>query len=197
MIREGIQRVNLNEEFQYELNTAVLGLALLEEMDTGANINEGVNDILAKFDKNGEELLKIEADIYCEQPDSKINLNFNTSICFRFYKTDVEIMGISIFEIDKSDKIGIKFKATQITGAIVGTSGLLITALGTFLIIEAQDSEGLGTGEAIVKLLFLTAFGIIIDAVGIAATVTGASIFFIGKKYKKDKGWNYKAVQIN
>ena len=101
------------------------------------------------------------------------------------------------FEIDKIDKIGIKFKATQITGAIVGTSGLLITALGTFLIIEAQDTEGLDAGEAIVKLLFLTAFGVIIDAVGIAATITGASIFFIGKKYKKDKAWSYKAVQIN
>ena len=49
MIREGIQRVNLNEEFQYEFNTAVLGLALLEEMDIDTNLNEGVNDLLAKF----------------------------------------------------------------------------------------------------------------------------------------------------
>lgn len=101
------------------------------------------------------------------------------------------------FEIDKIDKIGIKFKATQITGAIVGTSGLLITALGTYLIIEAQNTDGLDAMEALVKILVLSALGIIIDAVGITATVTGASIFFIGKKYKKSKGWNYKAVQVN
>ena len=48
MIRESIQRVNLNEAFQLEVNTAVMGLTLLEQMDPD-NINEGVNDILAKF----------------------------------------------------------------------------------------------------------------------------------------------------
>ena len=48
MIRESITRVNLNEAFQLEFNTAVLGLSLLEQMNTD-DINEGVNDILAKF----------------------------------------------------------------------------------------------------------------------------------------------------
>ena len=101
------------------------------------------------------------------------------------------------FETEKIDKIGIKFKTTQISGAIIGTSGLLITALGTFLIIEAQDTEDLDIVEALIKIIFLTGFGIIIDAVGIAATITGTSVFFIGKKYEKDKGWSYKAVQVN
>ncbi|MCD4793950.1 MAG: hypothetical protein K8R54_11990 [Bacteroidales bacterium] len=100
-------------------------------------------------------------------------------------------------EIEKIEKIGIKFKATQITGAVIGTSGLLITALGTFLIIEAQDTEGLDIAATLAKVIILTAFGVIIDAVGITSTTIGASIFFIGKKYKKSKGWNFTAVQLN
>lgn len=48
MIRESIERVNLNEAFQVEFNTAVMGLTLLEQMNPN-DINEGVNDILAKF----------------------------------------------------------------------------------------------------------------------------------------------------
>ena len=52
MIREAIEASNLNEEFQNEVQTAVLGLALLEELDpneTDEGINEGINDILGKF----------------------------------------------------------------------------------------------------------------------------------------------------
>ena len=48
MIREAIKVTTLNEAFQVEFNTAVMGLTLLEQMNPN-DINEGVNDILAKF----------------------------------------------------------------------------------------------------------------------------------------------------
>ena len=94
------------------------------------------------------------------------------------------------FEIDKIDKIGIKFKGTQITGAIVGTTGLIITSLGGLIIYQAYQEESLGA-------VILIVFGVIVEAIGIPVLAIGASIFFIGKKYKKSKGWNYKAVQVN
>jgi len=101
------------------------------------------------------------------------------------------------YEINKIDKIGIKYRSTQITGAVIGTAGLVITSLGTYLIIEASNTDGLDAGEAIVKVIFLTAFGVILDAVGITATAIGTSVFFIGKKYNTEKGWSFESVQMN
>ena len=49
MIRESINRVQVQEEFVLDLNEKILGLTMLELMDPSDNLNEGVNDILGKF----------------------------------------------------------------------------------------------------------------------------------------------------
>ena len=94
------------------------------------------------------------------------------------------------FEINKIDKIAVRFKATIITGSIIGTGGLLFTGLGTVILIDGLKRDFLD------GRLILTIFGGFIDFIGITATSVGTSIFFIGKKYKKNKGWKFKAVQI-
>jgi hypothetical protein len=94
------------------------------------------------------------------------------------------------YNIDKIDKIGIKFKGTIITGSIVGTAGVLFGALGTYMIINGEKVGDWGG-------LFSVIFGIMIDAVSIPVIIVGGSVAFIGKKYKKDKGWEFKAAQMN
>ena len=94
-------------------------------------------------------------------------------------------------EIEKIEKIGIKFKATQITGAVIGTGGLCLSVLGGVIIYNASKKQFLD------GLIVLTIAGIFVEAVGILTTVAGTSILFIGKKYKKSKGWNFTAVQLN
>ncbi len=94
----------------------------------------------------------------------------------------------NIFEISKIDKISIRFKGTLITGSIIGTGGLLFTGLGTFAIIKGLQGNDLGAA-------FTVIIGIVIDIIGIPVTAIGTSVFFIGKKYKKTKGWKFKAVQ--
>ncbi len=93
------------------------------------------------------------------------------------------------FQISNINKISIKFKGTQITGSIVGTAGVLFTGLGTYAIISGLQSNTLGGAFAVV-------FGIVIDIIGVPVAAIGTSIFFIGKKYKRTKGWDFKAVQI-
>ena len=93
------------------------------------------------------------------------------------------------FEIHKIDKIAVRFKATIITGSIIGTAGLLFTGFGTYAILKGLNSNELSG-------VFAVFFGIVIDAISIPVTAIGTSVFFIGKKYKKSKGWNFKAVQI-
>jgi hypothetical protein len=93
------------------------------------------------------------------------------------------------FEINKTNKIAIKFKATIITGSIIGTAGLLFTGLGTTWIIKGYQSNDLGG-------VLLIVFGFVVDAVAVPVTAIGSGIIFIGKKYKRNKGWNFKAVQI-
>ena len=93
------------------------------------------------------------------------------------------------FEINKIDKIAIRFKATMITGSIIGTGGLVFTGLGTYVIVKGLLSNDLGGAFAVV-------FGIVIDMIGVPLTAIGTSVFFIGKKYKKNKGWQFKAVQL-
>ncbi len=94
------------------------------------------------------------------------------------------------FEINKIDKIAVRFKATIITGSIIGTGGLLFTGLGTVILIDGLKKDFLD------GRLILTIFGGVMDFIGITTTSVGTSIFFIGKKYKKSKGWQFKAVQI-
>ena len=93
------------------------------------------------------------------------------------------------FEINKIDKIAVRFKATIITGSIIGTGGLLFTGLGTYAILKGLNSNDLGG-------VFAVFFGIVIDAIGIPVAAIGTSVFFIGKKYKKSKDWKFKAVQV-
>ncbi len=93
------------------------------------------------------------------------------------------------FEVDKIEKIGIKFKGTIITSAVVGTAGLLFTSLGTYMIIDGTNSGNLAG-------VIVVLFGVIIDVVAIPVTVVGGSIAFIGKKYKKEKGWDFSIVQL-
>jgi hypothetical protein len=93
------------------------------------------------------------------------------------------------FQIEKIEKIGIKYKGTIITGAIVGTAGVLFGALGTYMIIDGTRSGDLGG-------LLVVVFGVMIDAVSVPVIVVGSTVAFIGKKYKKDKGWEFKAVQL-
>jgi len=93
------------------------------------------------------------------------------------------------FKISNINTISIKFKGTQITGSIVGTAGVLFTGLGTYAIISGLQSNTLGGAFAVV-------FGIVIDIIGVPVAAIGTSIFFIGKKYKRTKGWDFKAVQM-
>ena len=94
------------------------------------------------------------------------------------------------FDINKIEKIGIKFKGTIITGSIVGTAGLLFTSLGTMLIIKGYSSGGLGGAIGV-------AIGVIIDLFAVPTLALGTSIVLIGKKYKIKKGWTLKSVQVN
>jgi len=98
-------------------------------------------------------------------------------------------MGGKALQIDRIEKIGIKFKGTIITGAVVGTAGVLFGALGTYFIIDGTKN---GNWEGIFAVLF----GVMIDAVSIPVIIVGSTVAFIGKKYKKDKGWEFKAVQL-
>jgi len=94
------------------------------------------------------------------------------------------------FEISKIEKIGIKFKGTQITGAILGTSGLLVSSLGGVIIYNGyQEENPLGK-------IILVVIGTVVEIIGIPVLTIGSSMFLIGKKYKKRKGWNFKAVQV-
>ncbi len=94
-----------------------------------------------------------------------------------------------VFEINKADKISVRFRATMISGSIIGTGGLLFTGLGTALIIKGISSNDLGG-------VFVAIIGIAVDIIAVPVTVIGTSVFFVGKKYKKSKGWRFKAVQI-
>ncbi len=93
------------------------------------------------------------------------------------------------FEIDKIDKIAIRYRGTMISGSIIGTAGLLFTGVGTAMIIQGFKSNDLGG-------VFAVIIGLAIDIIGVPVAGIGASVFFIGKKYKKNKGWKFKAVQI-
>ncbi len=93
------------------------------------------------------------------------------------------------FEINKIEKIAIRFKATMITGSVIGTAGLLFTGVGTVMIIKGYQSNDLGGVFAVIA-------GILLDIIAVPVTAIGTSVFFIGKKYKKSKGWQFKAVQI-
>jgi len=93
------------------------------------------------------------------------------------------------FEINKIDKIAIKYKASIITGSIIGTTGLIFTGIGTAMIIKGSQSKTLGGA-------FAVAFGLVIDIIGVTTTAVGSVILFIGKKYKKSKDWKFKAVQL-
>jgi hypothetical protein len=94
------------------------------------------------------------------------------------------------YAIDMIEKIGIKYKGTIITGSIVGTAGVLIGSFGTYMIIGGYKAGDLGGVLAVV-------FGTLFDIVSVPVIIVGGSVAFIGKTYKKDKGWEFKAVQIN
>ncbi|MCF6183397.1 MAG: hypothetical protein L3J56_02015 [Bacteroidales bacterium] len=93
------------------------------------------------------------------------------------------------FRISNINKISVRFKGTQIAGSIIGTAGVVFIGLGAGLIITGLRSNDLGG-------VFVVAIGIIANIIGIPLTAVGSSFFFIGKKYKRAKGWNFKAVQI-
>ncbi len=112
------------------------------------------------------------------------------------YKVWVDSIGIDkiftknkIFKISQIDKIAVRYRGTMITGSILGTAGVIFTGLGTALIIKGLISNDLGG-------IFAVIIGISADIIGIPLTSVGSAVFFIGKKYKKDKGWKFKAVQI-
>jgi len=100
-------------------------------------------------------------------------------------------IGDNKFEIAKIEKIGIKFKGTQITGAILGTTGLLFSSLGGVLIYNAYQEENPLGG------IILIVAGVIIEIIGLPVLAIGSSMFLIGKKYKKEKGWSYKSVEVH
>ena len=77
----------------------------------------------------------------------------------------------------------------MITGSVIGTGGLVFTGLGTYAIISGLLSYDLGGAFAVV-------FGIVIDMIGVPVTAIGTSVFFYRKTYRKNKGWQFKAVQI-
>ncbi len=100
-------------------------------------------------------------------------------------------IGEKEFEIAQIEKLGIKFKGTQITGAILGTAGLVVSSFGGVLIYNAyQEDNAFGA-------VILIVAGVIVEIIGIPVLAIGSSMFLIGKKYKKEKGWSYKSVQVH
>lgn len=93
------------------------------------------------------------------------------------------------YHIDKIESINIKFQGTQIAGGIIGGGGLVITGFGTYLILDGLQKQDLGGAFEVV-------FGVIVDVIGIPILTIGSALLFIGKKYKKTKGWKYKTVQL-
>ncbi len=97
------------------------------------------------------------------------------------------------YELHKIDKISLKPRGTQVSGSIVGTVGLAITTLGTVMITKSYNNAKHDVGGTL-AVFILTGFGLVIGSVGILTTAAGASILFISKRYKKEKGWVYKIV---
>ncbi len=104
-------------------------------------------------------------------------------------KADSIFMDTLEFKIKEIEKIGIKFKGTIITGSIVGTVGLIFATFGTVAIISGYNSNSLGGA-------FVVLFGVVIDAVSVPVIIIGTTVATIGKKYKIEKGWEFKAVQL-
>ena len=69
-------------------------------------------------------------------------------------------------------------------------NSLVISSFGTLVILKGLSSNTLGGAFAVL-------LGVVIDAIGVPTLIIGSSLLFIGKKYKKSKGWKFKAVQVN
>ncbi len=94
-----------------------------------------------------------------------------------------------VFDINKTDKIAVNLRATQISGGIVGTAGIFTSSLSVYLIIKGFQADDLGG-------IFMVIIGILGNIIAIPVTAIGTTVFFIGKKYKTDKGWRFNTVQI-
>lgn len=84
------------------------------------------------------------------------------------------------FDIKNIEYIKIRFKTTQITGGLIGGFGLALDGLGIEMLLTPQDG---GCGSALAVLV-----GAVVTTGGLIVTSVGASIFFIGKKYRLDNG---------
>jgi hypothetical protein len=95
------------------------------------------------------------------------------------------------FDIENINKIGFKLKGNLTAGKILVTTGLLVGTLGGVIFYSANDEENL------FAVLFIKFYGLIFEAIGIPATLIGGTLLLIEKKYRKNQGWEFKAVQIN
>lgn len=112
------------------------------------------------------------------------------------FSGNIDSIGVSSFFVNETEykvseiqKIKIKFRATQITGGILGGIGLIIDGLGINIILSADEA---GCVAPLVVLV-----GIVVTAIGGVGTVAGATVFFIGKKYDLQKKWKLNIAQIN
>ena len=97
-------------------------------------------------------------------------------------------IGSNIIATDNIQKIRFRLRGTQVSGAIIGTVGLLTTGLGLVMLIVSLKSTGLGSGIA-------AAIGIVFTGSGVIITTGSAILFFVGKSYKSSK-WKFDAVEI-
>lgn len=88
---------------------------------------------------------------------------------------------IALHEIQK---IRVKSVAAQVLGGVLTGSGGLVTAFGSWFMIELLSEGGL---PAIVGMVV----GLPVTTVGVITTTTGVLFIVIGKKYKRHK-WDYR-----
>jgi hypothetical protein len=152
-----------------------------------------ISEIFAQKNEVVLELKKIESD--------KVKyLHEGKTIRFWYqgnkFSGNIDSIGISSFFVDGTEynvseiqKIKIRFRATLITGGIIGGVGLVVDGLGINILSGTEEA---GCAGPLVMVV-----GIMVTAVGAVGTAVGTTVFFAGKKYDLDKKWKLNIVQIN
>ena len=145
---------------------------------------------------NSEKVLQLTHKKKSKQKYIKIGRKVKIKTSDKKYKGRIDSIAPGMVYVDGEiiktedvEKLRIKMRGTQISGAIVGTGGLLFTGLGLVLLVESSKTEFL-EGK-----LILFVGGFLITGAGAIVTTIGTSVFLIGKSYKSGK-WKYETVEL-
>lgn len=164
-------------------NILLLSLALLIFAPTFAQSETKVMIELKKKNKRKQRYIKINRFVKIVA-NNEITKGKIDSISPTTVYIDTSALLMSDIE-----SITIKLRGTQITGAIIGTGGLLFVGAGLAVIADGLNSE-IGDGR-----LLITVLGIVVTATGVIPTTIGAVFFFSGKTYRASQ-WEINAVEL-